>query len=647
MQLVYFWSEKSNIDLDTLKNREINFNSSFQFKLTIKNGRYILEREKEKEKQLPNNFFGKGISNISCIIGNNGSGKTTLIKDILFYQYFTVFKPKLGANLSKHIFIYEGNNIFYIYKNFSNLEINLPQETYVANNELHLTSVNLNTKYIYFSPSFNTDFLSKNLTNNIYDISTRRKLEDTYVKIDIGKTNSETLINYKYVDGRTIIKKYNGNLFRNILNFIIENETIINSIPYRDFKEKLLKLKNKSKIICDFNLNNFFFEKPNIEIIRKNLFKKINDDELSKNNSFNNILLKFWEYITFKLTNDITSNKIEKNIINKIIKREKNEDIKKWLDSTFEVILQNIFSYQNKMEAKNNPSTQDYKFYPSLSLDEFDISYIKDIITFLLSSNKKIKFNNNRFTFSYKNNQALFNKLLKWYRGYELYLLEFEEKFSSGELEFLNLIVKLNNIGNDLTCASNIIFFFEELETFMHPEWQRKIIDFLPSLKDSLPWLKGKNIQIILTSHTPFIVGDLPEKNIIFLNQNNQSIQLTKTFGSNIYDLFKDNFLLESCFGEFSRKKIKKVIDLLSKNKEDKYNTEEIEKNITEIEFIIDSIGEPLIKNRLERMYNEYKEFKNKKTIKNADFYTYLKKNNLNLDDVLKILEERKNDKTI
>ncbi|WP_373212955.1 hypothetical protein [Fusobacterium mortiferum] len=142
-------------------------------------------------------------------------------------------------------------------------------------------------------------------------------------------------------------------------------------------------------------------------------------------------------------------------------------------------------------------------------------------------------------------------------------------------------------------------------------------------------------------------MGDLPEKNIIFLNQNNQSSQLTKTFGSNIYDLFKDNFLLESCFGEFSRKKIKKVIDLLSKNKEDKYNTEEIEKNITEIEFIIDSIGEPLIKNRLERMYNEYKEFKNKKTIKNADFYTYLKKNNLNLDDVLKILEERKNDKTI
>ena len=123
-----------------------------------------------------------------------------------------------------------------------------------------------------------------------------------------------------------------------------------------------------------------------------------------------------------------------------------------------------------------------------------------------------------------------------------------------------------------------------------------------------------------------------------------------KTFGSNIYDLFKDNFLLESCFGEFSRKKIKKVIDLLDKEN-GKYNIEEIEKNIIEIEFIIDSIGEPLIKNRLDKMYNDYKEFKNIENSKDnneeIDFKKYIKENNLNLSEVMKILEERKNDKTI
>lgn len=646
MQLVYFWSEKSNIDLETLKNREINFNSSFQFKLTIIDGKYILEREKEKEKQLPNDFFGKGISNISCIIGNNGSGKTTLIKDILFYQYFTVFKPKFRANFSKHIFIYEENDIFYIYKNFSNLKINLSTEDYVVNDEWALTSANLNTKYIYFSTSFNTNFLPQSIHSNIYNISTRSELESIYIEIASPKTNSNS--SNTRINGKQVTEKYNKKLFRNILDFIIKNEIVIDTIPYSDFKEKLLNLKNKSKIICSFNKDNIFLENPNIfenpkfRMIKDNIFKKINSDELSKNNPLNIILLKFWEYITAKITNDIFNGNISNNIINEISFRNKNEDIKNWLNNTFKIMVEKTSNYRHNFLEKNSSSG----FYPRLNLDIDDLTHIEKIISSLLTD-KEIVIYNDRFLFNYKDNSILLNNLLNWNYGYELYSLEFEEKFSSGELEFLNLIVKLKNIGNNLNHASNIIFFFEELEGFMHPEWQRKIIDFLPSLKDSLPWLKDKNIQIILSSHTPFIVGDLPEKNIIFLNQNNQSNQLTKTFGSNIYDLFKDNFLLESCFGEFSRKKIKKVIDLLSKDKEDKYNTKDIEKNIAEIEFIIDSIGEPLIKNKLEKMYNEYKEFKNKKTRKNVDFYSYLKENNLNLDEVLKILEERKNDKTI
>ena len=89
----------------------------------------------------------------------------------------------------------------------------------------------------------------------------------------------------------------------------------------------------------------------------------------------------------------------------------------------------------------------------------------------------------------------------------------------------------------------------------------------------------------------------------------------------------------------------------MSKDKENKYNTEEIEKNITEIEFIIDSIGEPLIKNRLDKMYNEYKEFKkienSKENNEEICFKKYIKENNLNLTEVMKILEEKKNDKTI
>jgi len=50
-------------------------------------------------------------------------------------------------------------------------------------------------------------------------------------------------------------------------------------------------------------------------------------------------------------------------------------------------------------------------------------------------------------------------------------------------------------------------------------------------------------------------------------------------------------------------------------------------------------------------MYNDYKEFKNIENSKDnneeIDFKKYIKENNLNLSEVMKILEERKNDKTI
>lgn len=107
MQLVYFWMEKSPIDLENLKDLEINFSSNFQFELKKDNKEYILERKCQDEKNIPNNFFGEGISNISCIIGNNGSGKTNLIKTILqfhkniIHKYFTVLKYLfLGMKIS-------------------------------------------------------------------------------------------------------------------------------------------------------------------------------------------------------------------------------------------------------------------------------------------------------------------------------------------------------------------------------------------------------------------------------------------------------------------------------------------------------------------------------------------------------------------
>jgi len=88
---------------------------------------------------------------------------------------------------------------------------------------------------------------------------------------------------------------------------------------------------------------------------------------------------------------------------------------------------------------------------------------------------------------------------------------------------------------------------------------------------------------------------------------------LTKkqTFGANIHTLFTDSFFLETTIGEFALKKIKAVIKDLTSDKEiDKERKKEIE-------YIINNIGEYIIKSKLERLYyNKFPEEKENYRIK-------------------------------
>ncbi|RGN00745.1 AAA family ATPase [Fusobacterium mortiferum] len=600
MQLIYFWDGNE---------KGINFNSNFHFEIENR----CLKRIKNKEKKLPQNFFGKDIENINCFIGKNGAGKTLLVKSILgVYRHF--LKEKNIIILKKFISVFEENNELYVLRGTKNIKIEL--ENFILIDEEKDFKKYFDLKYIYYTTNLSTTF-PLSINTNIINLSLREQLNKFLEK----KSNKLFLD----TDPENFFEKYYQNIFQDILNFIINEEILIESIPDKSFKEKLISIKEKGEICCILNIESFSTENKFLEKI----VSFSNSETLKKDMIIFKII---WEYLSRWLFSNIKQKIIKEEIILELVERPLKRELKNWIVEMINILISKINSYKIKKRAV---------------LDIQVLEIIKEILTY-----KNVYFYEKEMTFRYSENKELLKKIYTLpqldYQE-DLFKIGFKERFSSGELEFLNLIIALKRCGANVH-EKNIIFFLEELEAFMHPEWQRKIIDFLSNLKDSLPWLQNKKIQIILTSHTPFIVGDLPETNIIFLENKKVVENSAKTFGSNIYDLFKDNFLLESCFGEFSRKKIKKVIDLLDKEN-GKYNIEEIEKNIIEIEFIIDSIGEPLIKNRLDKMYNDYKEFKNIENSKDnneeIDFKKYIKENNLNLSEVMKILEERKNDKTI
>ncbi len=65
----------------------------------------------------------------------------------------------------------------------------------------------------------------------------------------------------------------------------------------------------------------------------------------------------------------------------------------------------------------------------------------------------------------------------------------------------------------------NIII--DEIETALHPKWQKNIMNFLIKSLENI--IKGKEILVhfLPITHSPFVISDLPKENIIFLERLN------------------------------------------------------------------------------------------------------------------------------
>ncbi len=173
---------------------------------------------------------------------------------------------------------------------------------------------------------------------------------------------------------------------------------------------------------------------------------------------------------------------------------------------------------------------------------------------------------------------------------------DFEDKegrkisdFSHGERTLFSQFV---SIVDYVKKAKNILLAFDEPEIALHPNWQRRYIFEFMNMVSKL----DKNIHLILTSHSPFILSDLPKENVIFLDKGKQADVNIGTFGANIHTLLSHGFFMkDGLMGEFAKSKIEDVINYLN-------NKESTIKDNDEAQKLLNIIGEPIIKNQLQKM---------------------------------------------
>jgi predicted ATP-binding protein involved in virulence len=155
-----------------------------------------------------------------------------------------------------------------------------------------------------------------------------------------------------------------------------------------------------------------------------------------------------------------------------------------------------------------------------------------------------------------------------------------------------------------------INLMLDEIELYFHPLYQKKYINYLLKSLSNLDLQNIKGLNLILSTHSPFILSDLPDSNILYIeNGKMKKDQLRMPFGANIYDILNQSFFMDSFVGEFSVEKMQSILKniesstAMTKEEYEGYNN------------IINIIGDTLIRNKMQLFLDEhfYKDKKQRK----------------------------------
>ena len=148
----------------------------------------------------------------------------------------------------------------------------------------------------------------------------------------------------------------------------------------------------------------------------------------------------------------------------------------------------------------------------------------------------------------------------------------------------------------------SILLIVDEIDAFLHPKWQQDILMCMTEWINREKKFKKKKVQIILASHSPIILSDIPDDRVIYLKKLCRVVSKDNpTFGANISRLFYDSFFMDDgSIGAFSKGKIQAAADYIG-NKECGVGKREAE-------YIIEIIGETFVKKKLQKDW-EYKKF--------------------------------------
>jgi len=592
MELIYLWTNK-------YKNLEGGYELSTKYKVstTIKEKSVSDIYLKTKEKYIDAFFDKKNKINITAIIGENGSGKSSIMKliiQLLYTNFNSKSNTKFGLEESFLIFSIE-NNFYYIASNVNMIQPNLS----VNNKNKFFTQYSSNFYTLYFNYMLDSlkDSTDETWIDNIY-----HKSDDYTMPILLEpykKNNNIDINNLNYLTRQRMILHRDSFRENQFLKNIFDPEKvrvsvdtdkllkIFKSTPDGKYKNSIKQVYKKEFSTLNELLNKIEQEERNIESIKKRFKDNIKEREKLEENSKNNILdlqNKINEIILNNIPFYVLNNLYIANKIDKYHKHQTSLNIKGGVDRYSFDKNQNKIDIWIDDQSHNTLKLRNAIQYQNDILNNKDITS-KERENFIPINDSRLKYLPSWFEVSfYDKNGRTFTTL------------------SAGEKSFYilltTLVYQIKNIDSRKNLPqgtyNSLLILLDEADLGLHPKWQRQYLyNIVETLKESSYNL---NYHVVCTSHSPFIVSDLPKDNIVFLNKG--KIDYLKdneyTFGENIHTLLNDSFFMQKdmMMGKIAEYKLRECFDFFEevfdheKQIEKIYNNEtgkEIEKETLEI----------------------------------------------------------------
>lgn len=574
-------------------------------KSTKNNERTSLRITVVENDDIPPNFFSDDIIDVKAFVGKNGTGKTTLLEE-LFYQ---IIDDSFGDVINGHAsfaLVFKENDEIKCYKSPKLDECTIcftkkgQFETDVENIHLQVVSdINLvkSKGAIFYTAAFNTKKpLEKNQVVGMNNLSTNALLG----------TDDETL---KNLSSKYRLNKENGTDFFNSHYKMELMRKVIFATHFYDYFANNDVLK--------FRMPNCFIIAPNMDDIKNAITEIGGGDGTKRWNSLYNSITDFSTRFRFAAL----LNHVRADLSNSDMQAITRKNIEGYINP--EMIKSIGLEQVIKEYSLNHFITEEHKFCVEI---EKALDLLKPLQSFQENFFKIYPWaNKDSYYFDLADEthkHVLENFIESYLKIMKLtpFLFMNWRPQSSGEEKFIEFFsrlyykLKIQKVrGNE--CEKIIHLIIDEADLYLHPEWQRHwLFEFKEIMRIVLENLyPNKNdrpkIQIFFSTHSPFIITDLPRDNIVFLNTDSEGRTFVDTtynispFGANLYDLLSNGFFVGNSVGVFSEK----MIEDLVRYRRGKYEFEPDEKDVVKkrMNYVFKSIGDPIVGSLINEMKDE------------------------------------------